>query len=46
MFALTPAEEDRKQQAIEAYATQMRIIAPFLLSFVRSSELFTTAAQP
>ncbi len=45
-FALTAAEEDRKQQAIEAYATQMRIIAPFLLAFVRSSELFTNAAQP
>ncbi|HYM29371.1 MAG TPA: PIG-L family deacetylase [Steroidobacteraceae bacterium] len=46
VFALTPAEEDRKQQAIEAYATQMQVIAPFLLSFVRSSELFTNAAQP
>lgn len=46
VFALVPAEEDRKQRAIEAYATQMQVIAPFLLAFVRTNELFAVAAQP
>jgi LmbE family N-acetylglucosaminyl deacetylase len=40
IFALTPAEEDRKLLALRAYATQMREMAPFLLAFVRSDELF------
>jgi LmbE family N-acetylglucosaminyl deacetylase len=39
-FALTDAEEDLKHQAIEAYHTQMQFMAPFLLAFVRTSELF------
>jgi len=39
-FALIPAEEDRKLLAVRAYATQMRAMAPFLLAFVRSDELF------
>jgi LmbE family N-acetylglucosaminyl deacetylase len=39
-FALTPAEEDRKLLALRAYATQMREMAPFLLAFVRTTELF------
>src|SRR5262249_36929036 len=46
VLALTPAEEDRKRLAVEAYATQMQVIAPFLLAFVRSSELFSAAAAP
>jgi LmbE family N-acetylglucosaminyl deacetylase len=40
-FALTPAEEDLKLAAVRAYATQMMTLAPFLLSFVRTTELFT-----
>jgi LmbE family N-acetylglucosaminyl deacetylase len=45
-FALTPAEEDGKHRALEAYDTQMRMMAPFLLSFVRTNELFSTRAEP
>jgi hypothetical protein len=45
-FALEPAEEDRKQHALEAYATQMRFTAPFLLAFVRSDELFAPLPGP
>jgi LmbE family N-acetylglucosaminyl deacetylase len=44
VFELKPAEEDRMLQALRAYDTQMRTIAPFLLAFVRSSELFAAAA--
>lgn len=44
VFALEPAEEDRKLAAVRAYDTQMRTLAPFLLAFVRSTELF--AANP
>jgi LmbE family N-acetylglucosaminyl deacetylase len=45
-FALTPAEEDRKRLALEAYRTQMRFMAPFLLAFVRTTELYSSRAQP
>jgi LmbE family N-acetylglucosaminyl deacetylase len=41
-FALTDAEEASKLQAVNAYHTQMRIMAPFLLAFVRTNELFAT----
>ena len=40
-FALTPAEEDAKLAALRAYRTQMLTLAPFLLSFVRTTELYT-----
>jgi LmbE family N-acetylglucosaminyl deacetylase len=43
-FALLPAEEDRKLHALEAYDTQMRVMAPFLLAFVRTTELFSSRA--
>jgi LmbE family N-acetylglucosaminyl deacetylase len=39
-FALAPGEEDRKLRALQSYATQMRAMAPFLLAFVRSTEVF------
>ena len=39
-LALTPAEETRKRRALEAHASQMRVMAPFLLAFVRSNELY------
>ena len=45
-FALEPAEEDRKLQAVRAYDTQMRTLAPFLLAFVRSTELFASVPEP
>jgi LmbE family N-acetylglucosaminyl deacetylase len=44
-FAVTPAEEDRKAQALGAYETQMRDMSPFLLAFVRSTELFSPQPQ-
>ncbi len=43
-FALLPAEEDRKLAAVRAYATQLQIMEPFLLSFVRTTELFSVRA--
>lgn len=43
-FVLEPAEEDRKLAAVRAYETQMQVMAPFLLSFVRSTELFSVRA--
>jgi LmbE family N-acetylglucosaminyl deacetylase len=46
VWPLTPAEEDGKQHALEAYATQMRMMAPFLLAFVRTTELFFARPQP
>lgn len=45
-FALTDAEEDIKHQAIVAYHTQMQFMAPFLLAFVRTSELYTVRVSP
>ena len=45
-FALEPAEEDAKLLALRAYETQMRVMAPFLLSFVRTNELFSWRAVP
>jgi LmbE family N-acetylglucosaminyl deacetylase len=45
-FNLEPAEEDRKLLAVRAYATQIRELAPFLLSFVRTTELFFPRPQP
>lgn len=49
-FVLDPPEEDRKLAAVRAYATQMQVMAPFLLSFARTTELFsvhaTAAAAP
>ena len=40
-FALTPTEEDEKLAALRAYHTQMRLMDTFLLSFVRTTELFS-----
>jgi LmbE family N-acetylglucosaminyl deacetylase len=42
-FALAPAEEDTQLAALRAYDTQMRNLAPFLLAFVRTTELFSAA---
>jgi LmbE family N-acetylglucosaminyl deacetylase len=43
-FALTDAEVASKMQAVNAYHTQMQVMAPFLLAFVRTTELY--AALP
>jgi LmbE family N-acetylglucosaminyl deacetylase len=40
-FTLTDSEEVRELQAVNAYHTQMEVMAPFLLAFVRTSELFS-----
>ena len=42
VFTLTAAEEDGKLAALRAYDTQLRGLGPFLLAFVRSTELFAT----
>lgn len=44
-FPLAPAEEDAKLLALRDYPTQMRVMAPFLLSFVRTNELFSLRAD-
>ncbi|MBV8975646.1 MAG: PIG-L family deacetylase [Sinobacteraceae bacterium] len=43
-FGLEPAEEDGKLAALQEYRTQLRLTAPFLLSFVRSTELYSLRA--
>jgi LmbE family N-acetylglucosaminyl deacetylase len=45
-FVLEPEEEDAELRALEAYGTQMALMAPFLLAFVRTNELFSTLAEP
>ncbi len=40
-FALTENEVARKHDAIQAYRTQMQVMAPFLLSFARTTELYS-----
>ena len=44
-FQLEPAEEDRKLLALRAHETQMRAMAPFLLSFVLDTELYFVASH-
>jgi LmbE family N-acetylglucosaminyl deacetylase len=44
-FELEPAEEDAKLSALQAYRTQLRLTAPFLLSFVRTNELYSLRAH-
>jgi len=45
-FALTPAETDRKLEALRAYRTQMKVMSSFLLSYVRATELYSTTPMP
>jgi LmbE family N-acetylglucosaminyl deacetylase len=40
-FTLSDAETARKLRAIDAYQTQMQVMAPFLLAFARTSELYS-----
>jgi LmbE family N-acetylglucosaminyl deacetylase len=44
-FGLEPVEEDGKLFALQSYQTQLRVMAPFLLSFVRTNELFSSRAH-
>jgi LmbE family N-acetylglucosaminyl deacetylase len=43
-FVLETAEEDHKLAAVRAYETQMKVMEPFLLAFVRTTELFSMRA--
>ena len=43
-FALSVPEEDHKLAAVREYTTQLRVMEPFLLAFVRTTELFATRA--
>ena len=45
-FVLTDDEETSKLQAVNAYHTQMQVMAPFLLAFVRTSEIFSAIPVP
>lgn len=45
-FELTPAEEDRKLEALRAYPSQLEMLSPLLLAFVRTTELFSAAPSP
>ena len=45
-FKLEPAEEERKRLAINAYRTQMEVMSSFLLSFVRTNELYSMNPMP
>jgi LmbE family N-acetylglucosaminyl deacetylase len=42
-FPLTDPEIDSKLQAVSAYHTQMQLMAPFLLAFVRTNELYSVS---
>ena len=45
-FLLTQAEEDRKHAALLCYRTQMRVMSSYLLSYVRTTELFSETPMP
>jgi hypothetical protein len=45
-FLLTQAEEDRKLEALRSYQTQMRVMSSYLLSYVRSTELYSNTPMP
>jgi len=42
-FNLTEEEESQKLRAVNAYHTQLQIMAPFLLTFVRTTELYSAS---
>ncbi len=41
-FVLTNEEVSRKHAAVLTYQTQMRVMSPFLLAFVRTTELYSS----
>jgi len=45
-FKLEPGEEQAKRLAIGAYRTQMEVMSSFMLSFVRTSELYSLSPMP
>lgn len=45
-FLLTPAEEGRKLEALRCYQTQMKVMSSYLLSYVRTTELYSDMPMP
>lgn len=45
-FDLDPREEAGKLRAVRQYGTQMRVMSSFLLSFVRTDELYSSLPVP
>jgi hypothetical protein len=45
-FRLEAADERGKADALRAYHTQMEVMGSFLLSFVRTTELYAAAPVP
>lgn len=45
-FALNPLEEADKLEAVRQYHTQMSVMSSFLLSYVRTNELFSSIPMP
>jgi LmbE family N-acetylglucosaminyl deacetylase len=45
-FQLLPGEIQRKLLAVSAFHTQMEVMSSFLLSFVRTDELYSTIPMP
>lgn len=45
-WELTAAEQAGKQRALRAHRTQMEVMAPFLLAFVRRNELYAEEPLP
>jgi LmbE family N-acetylglucosaminyl deacetylase len=45
-FDLAPLEEADKLEAVRQYHTQLRVMSSFLLSFVRTDELYTSLPVP
>jgi LmbE family N-acetylglucosaminyl deacetylase len=45
-FELTAAEETRKLAALRCYRTQMEVMSSFLLSYVRTTELYSQLPMP
>ena len=42
-FELTEEEEAQKLRAVNAYHTQLQVMSPFLLTFVRTTELYSAS---
>ena len=42
-FELTEEEEAQKFRAVNAYHTQLQVMSPFLLTFVRTTELYSAS---
>ena len=45
-FRLEPLEEERKATALRTYRTQMQVMSSILLSYVRTTELFSPEPMP